>query len=62
MRDWIFPSITFLIFMYGIFFIGLYIHNYKNSNDLNIFSNSKNNSPAKTNINDFLKEISKSFK
>lgn len=61
MRDWVFPSIAFLIFLYGMFFIGLYIYDYTNSN-VGIFSDS-NDAPAnQNNIDNFLKEISKSFK
>lgn len=61
MRDWVFPSIAFLIFLYGMFFIGLYIYDYTNSN-VSIFSDSDEAPANQNNIDNFLKEISKSFK
>ncbi|RAX54371.1 hypothetical protein CCY99_03170 [Helicobacter sp. 16-1353] len=62
MKDWIFPSMAFLVFLYGIFFAGLYIYNYKNSS-VSIFAGSKDTPVNQSiGIDDFLQEISKSFK
>lgn len=61
MKDWIFPSMAFLVFIYGVVFMGFYIFDYKNS-DVSVFSNTQISPMNKRNIDNFLKEISDSFK
>ncbi len=61
MKDWIFPSMAFLVFIYGVVFVGFYIFDYKNS-DVSVFSNTQISPMNKRNIDNFLKEISDSFK
>lgn len=60
MKDWLFPSFAFLVFLYGMFFLVLHVHNYSKSN-ANIFSDAPKEIKY-DDINEFLKEISKSFK
>lgn len=61
MKDWIFPSISFFVFIYGVVFVGLYIYDYKNS-DVSVFSDTQVLPTSKRDIDNFLKEISDSFK
>lgn len=61
MKDWTLPSLAFLVFLYGVFFVIWYIYDYKNSN-VSVFSNVKTTNPNESNIDNFLKEISNSFK
>lgn len=61
MKDWIFPSIAFLIFLYGAFFLGLYVDDYKRSNVLT-FTNETSGPSDQTQVDKYLKEISKSFR
>lgn len=59
MREWVFPTFAFLIFVYLMVFTGIYIHKYSNSN-IPIYN--ANKPSGGEDINVFLEEISKSFK
>lgn len=61
MKDWVFPSLAFLVFLYGVFFVFFYIYDYKNSN-VSIFADVKSSQSNERSIDNFLKEISNSFK
>lgn len=58
MRDWIIPSITFMIFLYFIFFLGVYVHT--NNNESTFSENNHLIEPDA--IDSFLRKISKSFR
>lgn len=62
MKDWIFPSVAFLIFLYGMFFVGLYIYQYTNSDNVNTFSGTSTQSTKDSDINTYIKGIAESFK
>lgn len=59
MRDWIFPSLAFLVFLYGAFFINFYIYKFTNS-DASLTSNYQDS--TKGDVSGFLKDISDSLK
>lgn len=60
-KDWIFPSLAFLMFMYGAVFVVLYIYNYKTSN-ISAFADTNTSHSNERGIDSFLKDISNSFK
>lgn len=60
MKDWVFPSVTFLIFLYGLCFIMYQVHDYQNAN-ISSFQDSKQDMKT-DDINSYLREISKSFR
>ena len=61
MKDWIFPSVAFLIFLYGLFFLGIYVDDYKNSKAI-VFTDETSTPTSQKEVDKYLKEISKSFK
>lgn len=61
MKDWAFPSLAFLVFMYGTFFVILYIYDYKNSS-VSVFADVNTSQPNERDIDNFLREISNSLK
>lgn len=60
MNDWVFPSVAFVIFLYGMTFLIAHLHNYAKS-DMSLFNN--NGKELKyDDMSRFLKDISESFK
>lgn len=60
MKDWIFPSTAFIIFLYGMVFIIAHLHNYTSA-DMSLFD-ATNNKIRYDDVSNFLKDISKAFK
>lgn len=59
MKDWIFPSVAFVIFLYGMTFLMAHLHNYTNA-DMSIFGGSGGQFEY-DNMGRFLKDISNAF-
>lgn len=60
MNDWIFPSVAFVIFLYGMTFLVAHLHNYTKS-DMSLFD-SNGRELKYDDMGRFLKDISESFK
>lgn len=60
MKDWIFPSTAFIIFLYGMVFLIAHLHNYTSA-DMSLFDSS-NKEYRYDEMGQFLKDISESFK
>lgn len=60
MKDWIFPSTAFIIFLYGMVFIIAHLHNYTSA-DMSLFDSSTKEYRYDK-VSNFLKDISKAFK
>ncbi|MGX2982901.1 hypothetical protein [Helicobacter sp. 23-1045] len=59
MKDWIFPSVAFVVFLYGMTFLIAHLHNYTNA-DMSLFDGARN--ASYDDVGQFLKDISKAFK
>lgn len=59
MKDWIIPSVAFVIFLYGMAFIVAHLHNYTSA-DMSIFSN-EGRGLQYDDMGRFLKDISNAF-
>lgn len=60
MKDWIFPSTAFIIFLYGMVFLIAHLHNYTSA-DMSLFDSSTTEYRYDE-VSNFLKDISKAFK
>ncbi len=60
MKDWIFPSTAFIIFLYGMVFLIAHLHNYISA-DMSLFDGATKEYRYDE-MGRFLKDISKSFK
>lgn len=58
MKDWIFPSVAFVIFLYGMAFIVAHLHNYTSA-DVSLFDGA--NEIRYDDMGRFLKDISEAF-
>lgn len=59
MKDWIFPSGAFIVFLYAMVFLIAHLHNYTSA-DMSLFDGA-NVEYRYGEIGEFLKDISKSF-
>ncbi len=60
MKDWIFPSTAFIIFLYGMVFLIAHLHNYTGA-DMSLFDGATKEYRYDE-VGHFLQEISKSFR
>lgn len=60
MKDWIFPSVAFIIFLYGMVFLIAHLHNYTSA-DMSLFD-SAIKEYRYDEVGRFLRDISESFK